>query len=242
VRIKRWLTDNPAVIEKARQPEKPPKAHTWKAYCALAEKLWHYRPPLALLVEVLADSGARISEILDAKAGDVDAERGIWQQRVKGGNTIVRKAERWMVFAASLRKPGEPLCPREDGKPFRYHVVARALGMRGIDAHDLRHSRATWMVESGAKPRDVQELLGHTTLATTEIYFRHAKRFLYDGTPRTRDPKTVLQPRWLSVLHLCCEKSNLAHSSAPSGTQRHQEKTGANGALEGTYNANRYTS
>jgi site-specific recombinase XerD len=51
-----------------------------------------------------------------------------------------------------------------------FHRVAEALSMPDISVHTLRHSYAYWLLKSGASIRHIQLLLGHTSIATTQIY------------------------------------------------------------------------
>lgn len=217
-----YLQSNPAIVPKVTEVSKPVRSPSWADYCRLADAMWAYRPAVALLLECLADSGARIGEVLAATAGDVKG--GIWRKRIKHNRIVDVRSTPWLDHAAGhAPHPAAPLCPREDGQAFRYHAAARAIdrvcesiGLT-LTAHWLRHGRATWDVEAGATPREVQERLSHTSILTTQTYFAHADALgrRGKGPQATRVPSTV-----------CI----LCHKTAPlNAIKRHQAPSSARG-------------
>ena len=62
-----------------------------------------------------------------------------------------------------------------------FEKARRDCGMEWLHFHDLRHTYASWLVQSGAPLRAVQELLGHTTLAMTQRYSHLGSEHLLDA-------------------------------------------------------------
>ena len=143
------------------------------------------------LVELLYGAGLRVSELSALDIADVDLARGDVRVFGKGGIERVvplpletrRALESYLAARAAGRAPGAPLFtalrPRR-GTPRRLGVRdvrrvlrrrARAAGVAGrAHPHRLRHSYATHLLDMGADLREIQELLGHASLATTEKY------------------------------------------------------------------------
>lgn len=196
-----WIAIHPVRgIPRIKYAEPPPKTMSWTDYNKLADALWGIRPDAALLLEVLAETGARWSEAVNAKVGDVDQDRQTWTGVKKGKKTVELLASPWMLFAAKDRPGAEPLCPGPNGKPWNYFTFRKAVdrasdlaGVKRISPHVLRHARATWDVESGLSVRAVQERLGHSEIATTETYFKsaNARRALAGSALAHRNPVTI---------------------------------------------------
>ncbi len=141
-----------------------------------------------LLVELLYASGARVSEVCGLDLADVDHHRRVL--RVIGKGDKERAVPFGLPAEAALRAwlaAGRPVLAgrasgaalllgvrgrRIDPRTVRtvVHARARAVGVPDISPHGLRHSAATHLVEGGADLRSVQELLGHVSLTTTQIY------------------------------------------------------------------------
>lgn len=140
------------------------------------------------LVEVLYATGARVGEVVGLDLGDVDRERRALRVTGKGdkervvplGLPAMRALERWLGEGRpSVVTPSSPPAVflgrrggRLDQRQARDAVAraARAAGLRDVHPHALRHTAATHVLDGGADLRCVQELLGHATLTTTEIY------------------------------------------------------------------------
>jgi integrase/recombinase XerC len=141
------------------------------------------------LLELLYASGARVSEICGLDVDDVDLERHTLRVLGKGdkervvpiGIPAVRAVLDWLARgrpgllsratgpALLLGMRGGRLDPRTARRAV--HERLRAVpGVPDLGPHGLRHSAATHLLEGGADLRTVQELLGHATLATTQIY------------------------------------------------------------------------
>jgi integrase/recombinase XerD len=142
------------------------------------------------LVEVLYGSGARISEAVGLDVDDVDLARGLVRLRGKGGKERIVPIGRPAVVAldAYLVRVRSELARRGRGIPALFlnlrggrlsrqsawaalQVAAERAGLAAhVSPHTLRHSFATHLLEGGADVRVVQELLGHASVATTQIY------------------------------------------------------------------------
>ncbi|MCA1621468.1 MAG: site-specific tyrosine recombinase XerD [Acidobacteria bacterium] len=139
------------------------------------------------LVELLYATGLRVSELTGLTTSSVDIDRGVLFCTGKGSKQrrvpVGRSALEWLRRYEAARRV--MLAGRESqrlfvgylGRPLtRQHVWAmlkRASAkaqIRGVTPHVLRHSFATHLLEHGADTRSVQAMLGHSDLATTQIY------------------------------------------------------------------------
>jgi integrase/recombinase XerC len=143
------------------------------------------------LVELLYGTGLRVSEAAALDVRDVDLQRGDVRVLGKGGKERVvpipgEAREALNQYLEFRRMPGvlaQPLFPSlrlRDGQLVRLGVrdIRRVLKERAqrvgiadrVHPHRLRHSYATHLLDMGADLREIQELLGHASLATTEKY------------------------------------------------------------------------
>ncbi len=140
------------------------------------------------LLELLYSSGARISEVVGLDVDDVDAAertvlldgKGGKQRIVPVGRPALEALDAYLVRARPvLAKRGTPalFLNARGGRLSRqtaWHVLKTAADRAGIEAevspHTLRHSFATHLLEGGADVRVVQELLGHASVTTTQVY------------------------------------------------------------------------
>ena len=142
-----------------------------------------------LVVELLYSSGVRVSELCGLDVDDVDQERRLLQVLGKGGRErrvpygvpAERALDRWLgIGRPFFAKPNSPPAlllgargGRLDARAARRivnEVSSVTPGGTRISPHALRHSAATHLLEGGADLRHVQELLGHSTPATTQVY------------------------------------------------------------------------
>ncbi|WP_111510661.1 tyrosine recombinase XerC [Mycobacterium kyogaense] len=142
-----------------------------------------------LIVEMLYATGMRVSELCGLDIDDIDTSRrvlrvlgkGNKQRTVPYGRPAHTALMSWLTdgrpaLATSASGPalllgarGGRLDPRQ-ARTVVHQTVAAVSGAPDIGPHGLRHSAATHLLEGGADLRVVQELLGHSTLATTQLY------------------------------------------------------------------------
>ncbi len=142
------------------------------------------------ILEVLYSAGLRVSELAGLNATDVDFASGTVRVRGKGrreriapiGSYAVRALQEWLAVRrvsarekggvngpVFLNKFGRRLTTRSVGRMLEKHLRVTGLDRR-TTPHTLRHSFATHLLDRGADIRSVQELLGHKSLVTTQIY------------------------------------------------------------------------
>lgn len=142
------------------------------------------------ILETLYSAGLRVSELVGLNDGDLDFAAGIGRIRGKGkrerlapiGSYAARALKRWLDIRklSAREKTGReaPVFTNKFGTRLTTRSVARMLEKHlketGLDQrtspHTLRHSFATHLLDRGADIRSVQELLGHKSLVTTQIY------------------------------------------------------------------------
>jgi integrase/recombinase XerC len=141
------------------------------------------------LLEVLYSTGIRVSELCGLDLNDLDRERRVIRVFGKGskertvplGAPALRAVDAWIVRARSqlmTDQSGQAVFIGERGKRIDPRVVRRVVhrslrmteGAPDLGPHGLRHAMATHLLEGGADLRSVQEILGHASLATTQIY------------------------------------------------------------------------
>ncbi len=141
------------------------------------------------ILETIYSGGLRIEETMSLNFGDVDLINDIVRVRGKGkkerlcalGGPAVRAINRYLdvrSFFSSHERPNDPiflnrlgtrLTQRSFQRLFKTYIIAAGLSP-DLTPHKLRHSFATHMLDNGADLRSVQEMLGHESLSTTQIY------------------------------------------------------------------------
>lgn len=204
--------DPTSLIETPPRPDPFPKALTVDEAIRLVEAPG--RSTLAArrdsaLLEFLYGTGARVSETVGLDLGMMDlvdrvvmvTGKGSKQRLVPLGAKAVEAMERWLPDRLSLIRANEPGNPvflslrgRRLSRHGAFHIVKRHASAAGIEPgkvspHVLRHSAATHMVEAGADLRTVQEILGHATISTTQVYTRvsptHLVEIYVEAHPRS---------------------------------------------------------
>lgn len=142
-----------------------------------------------LVVELLYASGIRVSELVGLDVDDVDRRRrvlrvlgkGSKQRTVPYGQPADEALDEWLAAGRPVLASPESRSAlllgvrgrRIDPRTVRTIVHRRAAAVPGapdLGPHGLRHTAATHLLDGGADLRSVQELLGHASLATTQIY------------------------------------------------------------------------
>ncbi|MBI2710193.1 MAG: tyrosine recombinase XerD [Actinobacteria bacterium] len=168
------------------------------------------------ILEVLYGTGMRISELVGLSLGDVDLVDGLARVLGKGGKERIVPVGRYASTAVArwLEPGGRPqLVParwarRGDAEALllnarggrlsrqgawgvvRRHALAAGLADR-LTPHVLRHSCATHMLDHGADIRAVQELLGHASISTTQVYTLVSTERLWSAY-RAAHPRALL--------------------------------------------------
>ena len=146
----------------------------------------------AAVLELLYSTGIRLSELTGLREGQADLISGVItvhgkgkKQRICPVGTPANRAlhhclDQRDFFYASIGKSGRPkgLFLNKAGDPISNRSIERMMkkyltycGLNGdLSPHTLRHSFATHLLDAGADLRSVQELLGHASLSTTQIY------------------------------------------------------------------------
>jgi integrase/recombinase XerD len=142
-----------------------------------------------IILEILYDTGIRRAEIASIKTTDLDLEAGYVHIRGKGGkDRVVPLSSRVCELVRNYLLAVRPFFVRGEDKAYLilnrwgrkmdpngvWAVVKRCALLSGIKknvtTHTLRHSCATHMLKAGAPVRHLQEMLGHESLESTEIY------------------------------------------------------------------------
>ena len=160
---------------------------------SLATRAAEEETPISLrdvaMVEMLYASGARVAELCGLDLGDIDYDRqtirvlgkGNKERTIPLGNPAMRALNAYLKDARDSLKNAQSANAvflgargkRIDQRTVRtvvYNALQAIEGIERMGPHALRHSAATHLLEGGADLRTVQEILGHASLATTQIY------------------------------------------------------------------------
>jgi integrase/recombinase XerC len=189
-----WAKSNPAkALRNPRKSRKLPHFLTTEEVGKLLDAPKDNTPAAVrdrAILETLYSAGLRVSELVGVTDGDLDFPAGIVRIRGKGkkerlapiGSYAARALKQWLekrtlspreksgreapVFT---NKFGTRLTTRSVARMLEKHIKENGLDQR-TSPHTLRHSFATHLLDRGADIRSVQELLGHKSLVTTQIY------------------------------------------------------------------------
>ena len=156
------------------------------------------------ILETLYSAGLRVSELVSLDLADWDRDSNVLRVRGKGRKERIAPVGRfaaaaildWLqhrqtdnspsatdVDAMFLNRFGRRLSARSVGRMLKKHIAAAGLDQL-TSPHTLRHSFASHMLDGGADLRSVQELLGHKSLTTTQIYTHVSTRRLRETYDR----------------------------------------------------------
>ena len=191
----RKLDDPIRTFSPPKIPKRLPKALSYQSVISLIDFCGRDSNAMALrdraLVELLYSTGSRISEILDLKVGNLDRSEDALFVRVTGkgsktrvvpvGSFAASALDQYLVrlrpTLAKTRRVEEIFLNQRGGRLSRqsaWQIISEAaheLEIReDVSPHSLRHSFATHLLDGGADIRVVQELLGHSSVTTTQIY------------------------------------------------------------------------
>lgn len=195
-------TDPTALIDTPRGERSLPKALRIDQVLALLES-----PDISTragkrdsaLLEFLYATGARVSEATAVDELDIDLRersvlltgKGDKQRIVPIGRAAITAIKAWLPDRAAARSRnsggavflslrGSRISRQSVWSIVKKHAERSGIPRSQVSPHVLRHSAATHMVEGGADLRTVQELLGHATIATTQIYTRVSPQHLLE--------------------------------------------------------------
>ena len=205
---KNILGSNPAAIVEAPK-NKPKLPHVLDA--DQAAQLFAFTPRNKIeirdmaMMELFYGSGIRLSELIEIDIKDLDLDAGYVTVIGKGrktrqvplGSFCIKAIREWL--SQSPKKMGnQPLFTTRGSKRISHRTVQTRLkriatiqlGNNQLHPHMLRHSFASHLLESSSDLRAVQELLGHSDIATTQIYthldFQHLAKVYDAAHPRAK--------------------------------------------------------
>jgi site-specific recombinase XerD len=205
------LGQNPAdLISSPKREDKLPRLLSAEQVRSLLERI-PARTPLELrdraMLELAYSCGLRCEEIINLDVGSLDFEteqirvlgKGSKERLLPVGEPAQRALRRYTergrhALAAERREPalflsksGRRLSSSDVTRRLALWIREAALGA-GVSPHSLRHSFATHLLEGGADLRTIQELLGHASISTTQVYTRV-------DAARLRDAYAATHPR-----------------------------------------------
>lgn len=156
------------------------------------------------IIYLLIASGLRVSELINLRVDDV-YKRSILVRHGKGGKTrtsyITPEAEKHLIaYQESLIVDNQIwLFPNENGgqlsRQYVHKLVSRVAERAGIrkkvSPHTLRHTFATNLLMAGARAEDVQPMMGHTHIRTTQIYMHFTNAYLRHRYDEFTGPNSV---------------------------------------------------
>jgi len=166
------------------------------------------------MLETLYSTGIRRAELAKLGIGDLDPDRGVALIREGKGrkDRVVPIGERALAWIGKYTREVRPrwVVPPDEGELFltRFgrgfvpngisEMVSAAVKKSGVgkrgSAHLFRHTAATLMLEGGADIRHIQQMLGHESLATTQIYTRVSIKALKDAHDATHPGAHLVRP------------------------------------------------
>ena len=167
------------------------------------------------LLELLYATGARVSEVVSLSIGDIDFDerlvrlfgKGSKERIVPYGSAAAIALDEWFSSSGRARLVPERWKRRDDAEAVFLNQRGGRLSRQGawlvinkygtragitehLSPHVLRHSCATHLLDHGADLRIVQEMLGHASISTTQVYTRVSQERLWD-VYRAAHPRAV---------------------------------------------------
>ena len=176
------------------------------------EQLLNFKPSSVIeirdmaIVELMYSSGLRVSEAININITDFEDDMTFLRVLGKGSKTrlvplgkfAIKAVENWLNERKKISNDTEALFLNSKGGrlsirsvQLRLKKMAIKQGLPPIHPHMLRHSFATHMLESSGDLRTIQELLGHSSLSTTQIYtkldYQHLAKIYDEAHPRAKN-------------------------------------------------------
>ena len=175
------------------------------------EQLLNFKPNSLIeirdlaIVELMYSSGLRVSEAVNINIGDFEEDMTFLRVLGKGSKTrlvpigrfAISAINNWLIERDKIVSRSDALFLNSKGTrltvrsvQLRLKKMALKQGLPPIHPHMLRHSFATHMLESSGDLRTIQELLGHSSLSTTQIYtkldYQHLAKIYDQAHPRAK--------------------------------------------------------
>ncbi len=210
--------DPTARLDGIRVPSGLPKPLTEDEVTALIDAV-HGDDPLArrdrALLELMYATGARVSETVGLSLGDIDVDESLVRLHGKGGkerivpfgSSAAAAVEEWFAPSGRAEMVPDRWKRRADAEAVFLNQRGGRLSRQGVwltikkhgeragiaerlSPHVLRHSCATHLLDHGADLRIVQEMLGHASISTTQIYTKVSQERLWE-VYRAAHPRAV---------------------------------------------------
>ena len=175
------------------------------------EQLLNFKPSNTIeirdmaIVELMYSSGLRVSETVNINVGDFEENMSFLRVIGKGSKTrlvpmgrfAIKAINNWLIEREKILNTTDALFLNSKGArlsvrsvQLRLKKMATKQGLPPVHPHMLRHSFATHMLESSGDLRTIQELLGHSSLSTTQIYtkldYQHLAKIYDKSHPRAK--------------------------------------------------------
>ena len=175
------------------------------------EQLLNFKPSNTIeirdmaIVELMYSSGLRVSETVNINISDFEEDMSFLRVIGKGSKTrlvpmgrfAIKAINNWLIEREKILNNTDALFLNSKGArlsvrsvQLRLKKMATKQGLPPVHPHMLRHSFATHMLESSGDLRTIQELLGHSSLSTTQIYtkldYQHLAKIYDKSHPRAK--------------------------------------------------------
>ena len=180
--------DVPLFEDRAKKERYLSQDETQRLYQAVQKS---DNPMLQYIIPMLILTGARKREVLDAKWEDFDLDRRQWRIPITktGRPRHVPLSDGVLRLLAQVphKEDCEYVFPNpKSGKPYcsiynSWNSARKSVGLRDVRIHDLRHSFASFLVNAGRSLYEVQKILGHTQIKTTQRYAHLSQDTLIDA-------------------------------------------------------------